>query len=216
MRKILVITFSMLFMTTLEFLYSTDGDDILAKVEQTLTAPKDMESKCVMVLANKDGSGSEKRVLRMYSSGREKRLIKFIEPAGIEGIGLLVESGDEMNLYLPGMNKIRRIESGSKSENFQGTDFSYDELAGYEYQKDYSAVIANEDGQSYMLDLRRKQGSDRSYDSIKMTVDKSNYVPSRMELYSQGTLIKILTILEVTKGSQYTVPVNIRMEDVIK
>ncbi len=211
MKKIFL--FLTVFMAGMPAAYSLTGDDILARVEDTLTAPKDMESRCVMTLGDIDGTGAEKRLLKMYSSGKQKRLIKFMEPAGISGIGLLVESDEEMYLYLPSMNKIRRIEGGSKNEDFQGTDFSYNELSSYEYRKDYSAQIETENTDTYILELKRKPQSIEPYDSIRMTVDKNDFIPSKMELYENGKVKKILTISDVKKDERYAVPVKMRMED---
>ncbi len=216
MKRFYLFLAAVIFTIGISKVYSMTGEDVLAGVEAKLSAPQDMESRSDMVLANSDGSGREKRVLKMWSAGKKKRLIKFIEPAGIEGIGFLMEGDNELNLYLPAMNKIRRIEGGAKNEDFQGTDFSYNEMASYEYKKDYSAEIASEDSNTYVLNLKRKSGSDKNFDSIKMVVNKMNLVPEKIELYENGTLKKILTISGIKEEGKYTVPVKIMMENVSK
>jgi outer membrane lipoprotein-sorting protein len=196
--------------------FGLSGEEILAKVEQTLTGPKDYEGTSVMMLANSDGTGKEQRSLKVWIAGGEKRVIKFTSPAGIEGIGLLTEGPGEMYLYLPSQNKIRRIEGGSMNEDFQGTDFSYNEMGSFDYKKDYAAELKAEDEAAWTLSLAKKAGADRIYDELVMVVGKSDYVPQRIEMYAKGRMLKILTILEVTKSGSYQVPARLRMENLDK
>ncbi len=196
--------------------YALTGDEILAKVEASLSGPKDYECLATMTLANKDGSKREERSLRIWAAGKDKQIIKFVTPASVNGIALLNEGANEMNLYLPAQNKIRRIEGGSKNDDFQGTDFSYNEMGSYEYKNDYSAEITSENDASYTLALARKPASTRPYEKLVMTVNKQDFIPGRIELYQNGALKKILTISEVKKSGTYTIPVKIRMENVVK
>ncbi len=198
------------------YAFPITGDDILKKVEDTLTAPKDTYAEATMLLMNDDGSGKEQRKLVMWTAGKKKRLIKFKSPAGVRGVGLLVLGDDRMYLYLPSMRKIRRIESSAKNESFQGTDFSYNEISSYEYRKHYTAKLIKETAKEFVLELTRKKGSDREYDKLIMYVRKSNYVPSKVELYKKGALRKVMLIPEVKKKGKYWTPTKITMHDVVK
>jgi outer membrane lipoprotein-sorting protein len=194
-------------------LFAETGDEILNKIETALAGPNDYEGKAQMVLANLDGSGRETRELKLWFAGNDKRVIKFISPPGIEGIGLLTESADSMYLYLPAQNKIRKIEGGIKSEEFQGTDFSYDEMGSYEYRKDFTATVISEDTDTYTLKLSRKQESVKSYDVLVMVVDKTTYIPRKVDFSRAGKLKKVLSILEIKREQNFIVPVRIRMEN---
>lgn len=197
-------------------LYGLTGEDVLNKVENTLNGPKNYEGTAKMTLANLDESQKELRVLKMWMSGKDKRLIKFLAPAAVNGIGLLVENENEMYLYLPAQSKIRRIEGGIKNDDFQGTDFSYNEMGSYEYKNDYEASVASEDAKLYTLNLKLKKGSDRVYDKIVMTVDKADFVPQKLELYKNNALVKIMSIGETHQNGKYIIPSRIRVENVQK
>ena len=60
--------------------------------------------------------------------GTEKRIIKFISPAEVNGTGILIfdypEKSDDMWIYLPALRKTRRIVSREKSKSFMGSEFS--------------------------------------------------------------------------------------------
>jgi outer membrane lipoprotein-sorting protein len=196
--------------------YGLTGDEVLNKVEDSLTGPQDMESLNILTLANSDGSGKEVREMKMYVSGNDMRVVKFTKPAGVNGIGLLVTGADQIWIYLPEMKKIKMIQGSFKNDSFQGTDFSYNEIGSYEYKKDYSASIQSEDDKTYTLVLTRKAGSEKTYGKVVMIVDKSTFIPSKAEFYDGNTLKKVMDIIEVEKMGKYDIPVKIKVEDVVK
>ena len=197
--------------------FALSGDEILQKAEDLLSSFKDTEGTADLILANSDGSGREERSVQMWMSGKEKRLIKFLSPAGVRGIGLLVLSDKEMYVYLPAQRRVRRISCAARNEDFQGTDFSYDEMASYEYTRDYTAKIISEDDKLYTLELTRKEGSEMRYDKTIMTVRKKDFIPQRLEMYEGGTLIKVMTMHKVeTFEGKYTIPTHVKMENVQK
>lgn len=196
--------------------YALTGDEVLDKVEGVMTAPQDVESLNIMVLANSDGSGKEIREMKMYLSGKDMRVVKFIKPASVNGIGLLVTGEDQIWVYLPETKKIKMIQGSFKNDNFQGTDFSYDEIGSYEYKKDYSAEIMKEDDKQYILVLTRKAGSGKIYEKMIMEVDKETFIPSKADFYQNGTVKKTLTILEVKKIGKYNTPTKVKVEDLSK
>ncbi len=216
MNRIFILLSVLLALVAGPGLFAETGDEILARVEKSLTGPADYSGRATMVLANLDGTGREQREIRVWFAGKNKSLIKFTAPAGIEGIGLLAEGDQAMYLYLPAQNKIRMIEGGLKNEDFQGTDFSYNEMSSYEYRSDYTASVTAEDGAAWTLSLTRKPGSDKTYDRTVMVVDKGTAVPQRIELYSGAILKKVLQILETKQSGSYLVPVKIRMENPVK
>ena len=216
MKSLRLIVSALVLLAAAAGLYAETGADILAKVETALTGPKDYEATAVMTLADTDGGRRESRTLQIWIAGEDQRVIKFLSPAGIKGIGLLSTGENSMHLYLPAQNKIRMISGNIKNQSFQGTDFSYNEMGSYEYRDDYSADIQSETGEAWTLLLKKKPSSDREYEKLVMEVNKKDYVPRRIELYKSGVLTKILTISGVQTKGKYLVPVAIRMEDVVK
>ncbi|MBN1410817.1 MAG: outer membrane lipoprotein-sorting protein [Spirochaetales bacterium] len=214
MRKTqIVLILTVVFLVLGQAAFALTGDEILNKVEDTLSGPKDYEGTATMVLSNMDGSDKETRVMKIWMAGKEKRVIKFASPAGIRGIGMLAVKDDEMYLYLPAQNKIRRIEGGAKNGDFQGTDFSYDEMASYTYKNDYTARLASDKDGIYTLELIRKAGSTRVYDKLVMAVEAATFIPKSIELYKDGILTKKLFMDDTQKHGSYIIPVKIRMEN---
>ncbi|OHD57483.1 MAG: hypothetical protein A2Y33_05810 [Spirochaetes bacterium GWF1_51_8] len=193
--------------------FALTGQEVLDKVENAMTGPQDVESLNTMVLANLDGSGKEIREMKMYLAGKDMRVVKFTKPASVNGISLLVTGEDQIWVYLPETKKIKMIQGSFKNDSFQGTDFSYDEIGSYEYEKDYAAEIIKEDDKMYSLVMTRKPGSEKIYDKVTMDVSKENFIPTKVEFYKGATLIKVLEILDVKVIGKYTTPVKIKVTD---
>ena len=89
-----------------------------------------------MVLINNRG---KKRIRSLRSYGMDRgedhlSLMFFLAPADVAATGFLThdydmpEQEDEQWLYLPALNKTKRIATGDKSGSFMGSDFSYSDL----------------------------------------------------------------------------------------
>ena len=73
------------------------------------------------------------QVSKLFDNGRtEKRLIRFLAPADVKGVGLLSfdyeNKTDDMWFYMPALRKARRIVSSEKSKNFMGSEFTYGDI----------------------------------------------------------------------------------------
>ncbi|MCK5381835.1 MAG: outer membrane lipoprotein-sorting protein [Candidatus Latescibacteria bacterium] len=192
------------------------GDQILKKVEDTLTGPEDRDATLKMTLVDKDGN-EKLRELKIFQKGDETRLIRFLSPADVKGVGFLVLSDDVMYLYMPAFHKIRRIASHVKNENFMGTDFTYDDMAQSNYTEDYTAKILEESEDIYSLELTPKPDSEIEYSKLRMWVNRKTFLPDKVEFYDEkGKLLKKMTNSATEQIDGYWTPRHIEMEDVQK
>lgn len=62
----------------------------------------------------------------------QRRLANFVAPADIKGTKVLInehrDGEDDIWVYLPSMNKVRRLVSSNKKDSFVGSDFSYTDI----------------------------------------------------------------------------------------
>lgn len=196
-------------------LFALTGQEVLDKVEKSLTGFSDQMATCEVILGEK-GAIKETRVMKIWSAGKNKRVVKFVSPSNVKDIGILVLSDQEMYIYLPAYKKTRRIEGSMKNQNFQGTDFSYREIGSYEYSKDFDSKVIKEDDKTIQLELTKKTDSDSSYNKIIMEVEKQNFLPKKLEMYSNNELKKVLTIITTEKKGNYWALTHIKMEDLSK
>ncbi len=196
------------------------AEEILRKVDAAMSgaaSAKDLESLMTMTITSASG-GIKTRKLRVWSRtvpGQDsQRLMKFLSPADVRDIGFLTLADDQMYLYLPEFRRIRRIASNNKTENFVGSDFSYEDLSAAAFFGSYTASLSVQDEKTWMLDLERKPGADKQYKKIRLTVSKEALLPVKMDLYDNaGNLVKVEEE-DNGRSGKYWVPVLIRMKDI--
>lgn len=136
---------------------SASADEIARRVRDRDTG-RDSRSTLRMKLFDRHGRARE-RVLTLASlSGRDKPgapktapdgdrlLIRFTYPNDIKGTAFLVwehpGSDDERFLYLPSLGRVRRIAGTETQESFVGSDFTYEDIGGREFD-DYTYAIVD-------------------------------------------------------------------------
>jgi hypothetical protein len=101
----------------------------------------------------------------------DRSLIRFTYPNDIRGTGFLVwehpKGDDERFLYLPSLGRVRRIAGSEAQESFVGSDFSYEDIGGREFD-DYTYALLDENASwagpdgarpAYRLESRRRDSS---------------------------------------------------------
>ncbi len=119
-----------------------DGES-LAQAVYDRRSPDDSSAKVEMLL-NKNGKMKKRRLLFSYGldKGNSERLtlMRFVQPKDVDGTGLLSKDylGDNNDqwLYLPSLDRVRRISSKRKGGRFVGSDFFYEDLRDREVSMD--------------------------------------------------------------------------------
>lgn len=160
-----------------------DANTILKKMDDVMYSPKDMTGKNKIVLIDKNGK-QETREASILQKGNDKRIFRFTAPASQAGIAVLSLPNDVMYLYLPAFGKERRISTSVKSQNFAGTDFSYDDMEAKPYSDKYTPKLQKTESTVFVLELTPKGQSD--YSKIVVNINNTNYYPELMEYYDKG------------------------------
>jgi len=142
-----------------------------------------MTGKNKIVLIDKNGK-QEIREATIQQKGTDKRIFRFTAPASQSGIAVLSLPDNVMYLYLPAFGKERRISTSVKSQNFAGTDFSYDDMEAKPYSDKYTPKLLKTEGNVFVLELTPKGQSD--YSKLIVNINKTNYYPESMEYYDKG------------------------------
>jgi outer membrane lipoprotein-sorting protein len=176
---------------------------ILDKISDTLTGARDMTAVYKITVTDADGS-SQSSTINIWTLGDEKRMIKYASPSSVKGIGFLVLGEDEMYFYSPSRADVRRIAGHARNEGFHDTDFSYADLASYDYSADYTAELVETSDTQYKLKLTPKSGADTGYASLVMWVNRNNWVFDRIDFYDDSGLAKRMTTGSVSVRDGYT------------
>jgi len=176
---------------------------ILDKISDTLTGADDMTAVYKITVTDADGS-SQTSTIKIQSLGDEKRMIKYTSPSSVKGIGFLVLGEDEMYFYSPSRADVRRIAGHARNEGFHNTDFSYADLASYDYSADYTAELVETTDAQYKLKLVPKSDADTGYSSLYMWVNRDTWVFDRIDFYDSSGLAKRMTTGSVEVRDGYT------------
>jgi len=217
MKKIFITTFLLI-----GVLLSQTGYDIAKKVDER-QKPKDVKADLTMVLTNKKGKTRTSTIRSISKDESKKQIIWFLAPADDKGVAFLKiehdDKDDEMRLWLPAFNKVRRISAKQKSDNFMGSDMSYEDMTNRNLD-DYTYKLAGteifDDIECFVLESTPKKGLKSEYSRHRALIAKSNYVLLQEKSFDKKN--KLLKIKEVKSAQQkgYDVPIEIYVENVQK
>jgi len=132
--------------------FAMTADEIMAKVD-AVKEPESMKANMTMVLVDSKG---KQRVRSMQSTsatvgGVDKSLMFFLEPTDVKGTGFLMfdydaaEQDDDQWMFLPSLNKAKRIASGDKTGSFMGSDFTYSDMSKRNLEEWTYKIIKEDD-----------------------------------------------------------------------
>jgi hypothetical protein len=138
------------------------------------------------------------RELRIISKdfGRDTKALSLFEsPADIRGTAYLnfdwddTDRDDDSWLYLPALQRVKRLATGDKSDSFLGSDFTYADINGFEIDwYDYRFINESElvDGQDcWVIEMtpkprfKQRAEAQTGYSKIQSWIRKDNFVQTR-------------------------------------
>ena len=195
---------------------SPNGNEILKKVDETMSAPRDQDVEATLVLVDKDGNRKE-RTLRMYQKGADTRMARFLTPADQKGISVLSLPDGSIYLYLPAFKKVKRIASSVKNTTFAGTDFTYEDMEARRYADSYTAELVRTEAEHWVVQLTPKPDASSGSARLLMWVRRDNWVPTTIEYYdAKGVLARRMTSERIEQIGRYWVAREREMNDVAK
>jgi outer membrane lipoprotein-sorting protein len=173
---------------------------------------QDEKSQVTMKLINKRGKERKRQVVLYSKKDRQdndKTLIRFLAPADVKGVGLLsIEDGNREDqwLYLPALKRVRRISSSEKTDNFMGSDFSYEDIEQNDLD-DYEYTLLREEEiqgaecyviQSIPVDEQVKK--ETAYSKVESWIRKDNHITVKVNFYNKkGDLMKIMEASDIRR-----------------
>ncbi len=157
-----------------------------------------------MVLLNKRGQESRRQlrisVLEVVDDGN-KSLFVFDNPRDVKGTAMLIHShrkgADDQWLFLPALNRVKRISSSNRSGSFMGSEFSYEDMGAQEVEKfTYQYLRDDACGEltcTLVENVPVEKGS--GYSRQVVWRDRDEFRVSRIEYYDRkDTHLKTLTL----------------------
>ncbi len=179
--------------------FAATGPEILQKTDHAMNAFKDGTFESKLLVKQPSGESREYNFIT-YQKSPDKRMVRFVSPGDVKGMGVLLEDKETMYVYLPGFQKVRRMGTHVKNQSFMGSDISFEDMSTLNFSDSYEAKLSSEDTIGFQLDLTARAGKDPEFPHLKMWIDKTSFHPSKIESYdAAGKKLKTQTRLDYKK-----------------
>jgi len=169
---------------------SENASEIMRYVDDRYTGDTQTMESTLMLIDKRD----RKRIrsLKLYgieNEAVEKSILFFMSPSDVKGTSYLSfdwkdsKKPDDSWLFLPALQKTTRVATTDRSGAFMGSDFTYTDISGLDYDEfEYAPDVTTEsvdDVDCWVISGKPKDASiveKTGYTSIKVWVRKDNYV----------------------------------------
>jgi hypothetical protein len=177
----------------------------------------------VLQVFNPNGKNSEKRwqFSRSGNYGESKALLRFVSPPEVKGVALLIvnhpDRASDQWMWLPELQRDRRVAFQDRSTRFFGTDFSYEDLEERDVNQSDFKLLGEEtmDGQPcWKIESTPKKSKSSQYTRIVMWLRKDIYFPVQYEMYAKDQLARRLHYRRIEKVNGVWSALEMEMFDI--
>lgn len=207
------------------------ADDTLQKVQSCMHAnlPPSLQVQQVE-LQNSDRSGATRTLRgRLYAlrndHGLFRATLRIEAPDYLAGAAYLVRENapgneDEMYIFLPSVNRVRRVLGDAGYDSLLGTNFSYYDFKQLEGA--FSGTPATleepqtmETGAAWVISFKAQPGATSGYNLIRSWVDQKSCTTVKVDFYENGKLRKQLGVPAgaLKQSGSYWYPARATMRD---
>ncbi len=174
--------------------FALTAQQIMDKVVNENSKFKNQKVEMKMYVQQKNMPEKQyKLVIYVYNNGQKKyAFVRFNYPQSIKGMSLLSLGKDKEYLYMPAYHRMQRIAGSSKNSKFAGSDFTYSDLSLlYSQKEDGKYTLLADNSSEYVVRIIPSV-DESQYSKIVMTIDKSHFLPTKIEFYKDGKLYKTM------------------------
>jgi hypothetical protein len=155
-------------------------------------------------LTSYDRIGTERKMSgKLYAireDGYLRAMLRLLTPSDLSGAAYLIQERtdrDDMFLYLPSVNRVRRINSSTSDGSLMGTSFSYTDIKQIQNVLSGGDIVRGADDKLgeipvYRLTMKMPSGKDSEYTRADVWVDQKTCVTLRAELLAGANIRKRL------------------------
>jgi hypothetical protein len=151
---------------------------------------------------------------RGASDGLNRMLVRFLDPADLRGIGLLLLERPDYSydafLFQPALARVRRVSVAQRADAFFGTDVFFEDLEGKRPAQWRTRLLRAEAaaGRPALVIELRPDGIPSGYDRVVGWFDRELPVMLRAEFHRDGRVLKHLEIdpKRILEVGDYFVP----------
>lgn len=160
------------------------AESLLQRIDKQNAAFSDAFFHFKMVVKSSAGATEREVEFTTKQKGNQKRLVRFLSPGDIKGMGFLLEGPGVMYAKLPAFgNRIRRLGTSQMNQSFMGSDLTSEDMSAIDYGPSYTAKLGGTDGSLTVLELQLKPGKTSEFPRLKMWVNPDQATITKVEYY---------------------------------
>jgi outer membrane lipoprotein-sorting protein len=192
------LAFLMLALTVARLATAQDARQIVEESQRRArVSSQQYDGVLEVIAANNKVSKKSWQSERLGSFGNSKAVIRFVAPAEVKGVALLVinhpDRSSDQWMWTPAIGRDRRIAPQDRSTRFFGTDFSFEDLEERDVNQ-FDFRLAGEEAIDGMpcwrIESKPKETKTSQYTSSRVWIRKDNYVPVQYENYTKDALVR--------------------------
>jgi hypothetical protein len=128
------------------------------------------------------------------SGGETANLFRFLDPEDIAGTGLLsidkADGDSDQWLYLPALDRVRRVSSDRKGGRFVGSDFYFEDLQERKPARDRHRILGSQTENGIVCDVLESipiDAKDSVYKKRLSWIDPDTAIPQRVDFFEKNT-----------------------------
>jgi hypothetical protein len=160
---------------------------------------------------------------RIGSHGNSKSVLRFLAPAEVKGVALLVvnhpDRSSDQWMWTPAIARERRIAMQDRSTRFFGTDFSFEDLEERDTDQFDFKLLGDEtiDGIAcWKIESRPRKTKISQYTHSFVWVRKDNYVVAQIENYKNASVVRRARYTDIQRVQNLWTAQTIEMTDVTR
>jgi len=198
--------FFVLLVSSRESVVAADNARQIVDEAQKRTDAKSQRYEGLLQVFDAKGKIGDKRwsMERLGSHGNSKAVLRFIAPAEVKGVALLVvnhaERASDQWMWTPAIERDRRIALQDRSTRFFGTDFSFEDLEERDVGQ-YDYTLAGDDtvdgAACWKIQSTPRESKSSQYTRSIVWIRKDNYAFARLENYIKDQAVRRLNYSDI-------------------
>ena len=171
------------------------GDELVKKLDGIANKPSDTWFR-FQATTIEAGKSPREMSFTVQNKGT-KRLVDFEAPGDMKGTRVLVLSRQQMYVYLPAYNKVRRVASHVTEQGFMGTTYSDEDMSTTVFSAVYEAELVGEGEGTTSVSLTPRSGAKTAYAKVEMDISQELNLPTELRFFNAD----MLHVKTETRGS---------------
>jgi hypothetical protein len=184
--------------SALIWLFQQDPRQIVEEAQRRTTSQSQRyEGTLKVVDARNKITEKRWRYDRVGSHGSSKAVLRFLAPAEVKGVALLIfnhpERSSDQWMWTPATNRERKIALQDRSARFFATDFSFEDLEERDTNQFDYRLLGEEaiDGAvCWKVESKPKTSKVSQYTRSLLWIRKDNFVLAQIENYSKDAMVR--------------------------